>query len=180
MVTVSSRPIPKSRQGVYRRAPTPKSAIGRRAPIPPHPERAAVPEVEAVRGDVILCPHAMPGNVLPGKAERLPAARVHLAMEQGQPLPPVQRLGLNAQTVEVAHHIGLHTLQPGPGLGHTLGGQATLIRALSVAACNLVFQHGGKRPTRELVWRRIFTFVTAAVTDRVDKGELDRWSCQNS
>ena len=32
-------------------------------------------------------------------------------------------VGLNAQPMEVSHHIGLHTLQMGPGLGHALGGR---------------------------------------------------------
>ena len=39
-----------------------------------------------------------------------------LSVEHRQPLLTVQRLGLHPQPVEVAHHVGLHTLQPGPGL----------------------------------------------------------------
>ena len=156
--------------------------IGRRAPIPAHPESVAVPEVEAVRGDVVLGAKAVFGNVTPRKAERLPVAGVHLAMEQGQTIPPVQRLRLNAQPMEVAHHIGLHTLQTGPGLGHALGGQSKgdIFCALNavVAFGNLVFQHGGVLlpDAVELVLSgRDIHLVAAAVTGAaVDKGKLER------
>ena len=50
-----------------------------------HPEQAGLPKVEAVRGDIVLGAQPRFGNVLPGEAERLPAAGMHLAVEQGQP-----------------------------------------------------------------------------------------------
>ena len=51
--------------------------VGRRAPILAHPERPGLPEVEAVRGDIVLCAHACFGDVLPGETKGLPAAGVH-------------------------------------------------------------------------------------------------------
>ena len=103
-------------------------------------------------------------------------------MEQSQPIPASQRLRLNAQPMEVAHHIGLHTLQTGPGLGHALGGQSKgdIFCALNavVAFGNLVFQHGGVLlpDAVELVLSgRDIHLVAAAVTGAaVDKGELER------
>ena len=156
--------------------------IGHRTPIAAHPESAAVPEVEAVRGDIVLGAKAVFGNVLPRKAERLPVAGVHLAVKQGQPPPPVQGLGLHPQPVEVAHHIGLHTLQPWPGLGHTLGGEpkGNIFCALNavVAFGNLIFQHPGKflPDAVELVLAgRDVDLITASVTGTaVDKGKLER------
>ena len=74
-------------------------------------------EVKALAGgNGILGAKAGAGNVLPRKAERLPAPRMGLAVEHRQPLPPVQGIRLHAQPVQVSHHVGLHTLQPGPGL----------------------------------------------------------------
>ena len=98
--------------------------IGRSAPILPHPEQAGLPEVKAVRGDIVLGAQAGLGDVPPGKAERLPAAGVHLAVEQSQPPLAVQGLRGHAQPLEVAHHVGLHPLQTGPGLADPIGGQA--------------------------------------------------------
>ena len=98
--------------------------IGSRTPILAHPEQAGLPKVEAVRRDIVFGTQPCFGNVLPGEAERLPAAGVHLAVEQGQPRPPVQGLRGHSKPFEVACHIGLHTLQPGPGLPDPIGGQA--------------------------------------------------------
>ena len=156
--------------------------IGRRAPIAAHPESAAVPEVEAVRGDIILGAKAVLGDVLPRKAEWLPVAGVHLAMEQSQPIPASQRLRLNAQPMEVSHHIGLHTLQTGAGLGHTLGRQAKgdILCALNavVAFGDLVFQHRGELlpdAVEVILGGRDIHLVAAAVTGTaVDKGKLER------
>ena len=119
--------------------------IGRSAPRLAHAERAALAEVEAVRGDIVLRPHARFGNVLPRKAERLPLAGVHLTVEHGQPLPPVEGLALYAQPLEGAHHVGLHPAQPGPGLAHAGGGQAEgdVFGAYNavVALGDLAFEH---------------------------------------
>ena len=119
--------------------------IGGRAPILAHPEQAGVPEVEAVRGDIVLCPHPCFGNILPGEAERLPVPRVHLAVKQGQPRPPVQGLRGHPQPFEVACHIGLHALQPGPGLPDPLGGEpkGDIFGTLDpvVRPGDLIFQH---------------------------------------
>ena len=156
--------------------------IGRRAPIPAHPESVAVPEVKAIRGDVVLGAKAVFGNVTPRKAERLPVAGVHLAMEQGQTIPPVQRLRLNAQPMEVAHHIGLHTLQTGPGLGHALGGQSKgdIFCALNavVAFGNLAFEHFhilAPDAVEVILLRRDIHLVAVGVAAAaVDKGKLER------
>ena len=98
--------------------------VGRRAPVLADAERPGLPEVEAVRRDIVLCPQPGFRNVLPGEAERLPVAGVHLAVEQGQPRLPVHRDRGNAQPFEVACHIGLHPFQAGAGLRDPLGGQA--------------------------------------------------------
>ena len=90
--------------------------VGRRAPVLADAERPGLPEVEAVRRDVVLCAKARFWDVLPGEAERLPVAGVHLAVEQGQPRLPVHRDRGNAQPFEVACHIGLHPFQAGAGL----------------------------------------------------------------
>ena len=42
--------------------------VGRRPVVAAYPECAAVPEVKAVRGDIVLCPHPGLRNVLPRKA----------------------------------------------------------------------------------------------------------------
>ena len=71
--------------------------IGRRAPHLADTESPALPEVEAVRGNIVLCPHARLGNVFPRKAERLTPAGVHLPVQHRQPIPAIQRAGLDAQ-----------------------------------------------------------------------------------
>ena len=71
--------------------------IGRRAPHLADTESPALPKVETVRGDVVLCPHARLGNVFPRKAERLTPAGVHLPVQHRQPIPASQRAGLDAQ-----------------------------------------------------------------------------------
>ena len=84
--------------------------------------------------------------------------------------------------MEVAHHIGLHALQTGPGLSHALGGQSKgdILCALNaiVAFGNLIFQHRGVLLTDavELVLGgRDIHLVAAAVTGTaVDKGKLER------
>ena len=98
--------------------------VGRRAPILADAERPGLPEVEAVRRDIVLCAKPGFGDVLPGEAERLPVAGVHLAVKQGQPRLPVHRDRGNAQPFEVACHVGLHPFQAGAGLRDPLGGQA--------------------------------------------------------
>ena len=45
-------------------------------------------------------------------------------MEQGQPLPPVQRLRGHTQPFQIARHIGLYPFQAGPGLPDPPGWQA--------------------------------------------------------
>ena len=71
--------------------------IGRRTPHLADTESPALPEVEAVRGDEVLCPHARLWNVFPRKAERLTPAGVHLPMQHRQPIPAIQRAGLDTQ-----------------------------------------------------------------------------------
>ena len=98
--------------------------VGRRAPVLTDAERPGLPEVEAVRRDIILCAKPGFGDVLPGEAERLPVAGVHLAVEQGQPRLPVHRDRGNTQPFEVACHIGLHPFQARAGLRDPIGRQA--------------------------------------------------------
>ena len=156
--------------------------VGRSAPILAHPERPGLPEVEAVRGNKVLCPHARPGNVLPGEAERLPAAGVHLAVEQRQPFLPVHRSRGNAQPFQIACHIGLHPFQAGPGLRDPLGRQPKrdIFRPLDavVAFGNLIFQHTGELgpdAVKVILCRGDIDLVLAPGTGAaVDKGELER------
>ena len=54
--------------------------VGRRAPVLADAECPGLPEVEAVRRDIVLCAKPGFGDVLPGEAERLPVAGVHLAV----------------------------------------------------------------------------------------------------
>ena len=96
--------------------------IGRRTPHLADTESPALPKVETVRGDVVLCPHARLGNVFPHKAERLTPAGMHLPMQHRQPIPAIQRAGLDAQPFQIAHDIRLHAPQPGTRLRHALGG----------------------------------------------------------
>ena len=103
-------------------------------------------------------------------------------MEQGQPRPPVHRLGGNAQPLEVPHHIGLHTLQTGPGLGNPLGryGESDVFGAFNtvVAFGNLIFQHPGKflPDAVKIIVRLGNVYLVAAlgVGAAVDKGKLER------
>ena len=87
-----------------------------------HPECPALPEVEAVRGNKVFRSHTRLGNVFPRKAERLPAAGVHLAVKHRQPIPAIQHLTGNTQPGQITDHIGLHTLQPGLCLGYAISG----------------------------------------------------------
>ena len=119
--------------------------VGRRAPGLPHPERPGGGEVEAVRGDEVLGPHAGFHNVRPGEAKRLPASGVHLAVKHLQPLPPIEHTGMGPQLFEVAHNIAGHPLQPGAGCLQAVGGDAErdVLGADDpvVAPGNLPFQH---------------------------------------
>ena len=45
-------------------------------------------------------------------------------MQHRQPIPAIQRVGLDAQPFQIALDIGLHTPQPGTRLRYTPGGQA--------------------------------------------------------
>ncbi len=64
------------------------------------------------------------GDVRPLEAERLPAAGVKLAMQHGQPIPPVQGLGLYPQPLKVAHDVRLYTPQTGTRRRHIFSGDA--------------------------------------------------------
>ena len=139
-----------------------------------------MPEVEAVRGDIVLRSHAVLGNVLPRKAKRLPAPRVHLAVEHRQTVTAIQGLGLYPQPFEVAHDIGFHTAQPGPGLGHAASGQpkGDVLGALNavVALGNLAFEHlhifTPDAVELVLLFRDIHLVAVGAAGTAVDKGEL--------
>ena len=94
------------------------------APCLAHAERAALPEVKAIRHDKVFRSHARVGDVRPLEAERLPAAGMKLAMQQGQTLPPVKGLALYPQPLKVADHVRLYTFQTGTSGGHIFSGDA--------------------------------------------------------
>ncbi len=107
---------------------------------------------------------------------------MHLAVKQGQPLPPVEGAGGHPQPLEVAHHVGLHTLQPGPVGGDPLGGNAesdvlgTLYAV--VALGNLVFQHPHELAPDavKIIFghRDIDLIPTPCAGAPIDKGKLER------
>ena len=156
--------------------------IGRCAPCLAHAERAALAEVKAVRHDKVFRSHARMGDVRPLEAERLPAAGVKLAVQQGQTLPPVEGLALYPQPLEVADHVRLYTFQTGPCGGHifsrdTKGDVLGPFNAV-VAFGDLVFQHPRvfRADAVEAVIRlgdiHLVTAPGAAAV--VDKGKLER------
>ena len=156
--------------------------IGRRAPCLAHAERAALPEVKAVRHDKVFRSHARMGDVRPLEAERLPAAGVKLAVQQGKTLPPVEGLALYPQPLKVADHVRLYTLQTGPGGGHIFSGDAKgdVLGPFDtvVAFGNLVFQHPRvfRADAVEAVIRLGDIHLVAApgAAAAVDKGKLER------
>ena len=156
--------------------------IGRRAPHLADTESPALPKVETVRGDVVLCPHARLGNVFPRKAERLTPAGMHLPMQHRQPIPAIQRAGLNAQPFQIAHDIRLHAPQPWTRLRRALGGQAkgdVLVPLNAVVALgDLAFEHFhilAPDAVEVILLRRDIHFVAVGVpAAAVDKGKLER------
>ena len=156
--------------------------IGRRTPHLADTESPALPKVETVRGDVVLCPHARLGNVFPRKAERLTPAGMHLPMQHRQPIPAIQRAGLDAQPFQIAHDIRLHAPQPGTRLRYTLGRQAkgdvfVPLNAV-VALGDLAFEHFhifAPDAVEVILLRRDIHFVAANIAAAaVDKGKLER------
>ena len=156
--------------------------IGCRAPHLADTERTALPEIEAVRGDVVLCPHARLGNVFPRKAERLTPAGVHLPVQHRQPIPAVQRAGLDAQPFQIAHDIRLHAPQPGSRLRRTLGRQAkgdvfVPLNAV-VALGDLAFEHfhilAPDAVEIILLCRDIHLVAVGVAAAAVHKGKLER------
>ena len=107
---------------------------------------------------------------------------MHLTVEQRQPAAPVQRFGLDAQPVEVAGHVGLHTLQTGAGIRHAVSGQTdgNVLGALNAVVTfgNLRFQHFGVIVTdavESVIRLGDIHLVAAAVTGpAIDKGKLER------
>ena len=156
--------------------------IGRRAPHLADTESPALPEVEAVRGDIVLCPHARLGNVFPRKAERLTPAGMHLPMQHRKPIPAIQRVGLDSQPFQIAHDIGLHAPQPGTRLRHALGRQAkgdVLVPLNAVVALgDLAFEHfhilAPDAVEVILLCRDIHLVAVGAAAASVDKGKLER------
>ena len=156
--------------------------VGRRAPHLADTESPALSEVEAVRGDVVLCPHARLGNVFPRKAERLTPAGVHLPVQHRQPIPTVQRAGLDAQPFQIAHDIRLHAPQPWTRLRHAPGGQAkgnVLVPLNAVVALgDLAFEHFhilAPDAVEVILLRRDIHLVAVGVAAAaVDKGKLER------
>ena len=119
--------------------------VGGGSPGRPHPKQTGLPEVKAVRGDKVLCPHASTGYHVPREAEGLPAAGPKLAVEQRKALLAAERAGLYAQLPVVAEDIGLYTLQPWPGSLDTGGvdaeGDVLGTDNAVVALGDLAFQH---------------------------------------
>ena len=156
--------------------------VGRSTPHLADTKSAALPEIEAVRGDVVLCPHASLWNVFPHKAERLTPAGVHLPVQHRQPIPAVQRAGLDAQPFQIAHDIRLHAPQPGTRLRRTLGRQAkgdvfVPLNAV-VALGDLAFEHFhilAPDAVEVILLRRDIHFVAVGVAAAaVHKGKLER------
>ena len=156
--------------------------VGRRAPCLAHAERAALPEVKAVRHDKVFRSHASMGDVRPLEAEWLPAAGVKLAVQQGQTLPPVKGLALYPQSLKVADHVRLYTFQTGTGGGHIFSGDAKgdVLGPFDtvVAFGDLVFQHPRvfRADAVEAVIRLGDIHLVAApgAAAAVDKGKLER------
>ena len=156
--------------------------IGRRAPHLADTESPALPEIEAVWGDVVLCPHARLGNIFPRKAEQLTPAGVHLPMQHRQPIPAIQRAGLDAQPFQIAHDIRLHAPQPGTRLRRALGGQAkgdVLVPFNAVVALgDLAFEHfhilAPDAVEVILLRRDIYLVAVGVPAAAVDKGKLKR------
>ena len=156
--------------------------VGHRAPCLAHAERAALPEVKAVRHDKVFRSHARMGDVRPLEAERLPAAGVKLAVQQGQTLPPVKGLALYPQPLKVADHVRLYTFQTGTGGGHIFSGDAKgdVLGPFDtvVAFGDLVFQHPRvfRADAVEAVIRLGDIHLVAApgAAAAVDKGKLER------
>ena len=156
--------------------------VGRSSPRLAHPECTALPEVEAVRGNKVFRTHASSGNILPRKSERLPTAGVELPMQGGQPIPAIEGPGLYPQPLEVAHHIGLYTIQTGPGLGHAASGQTKgdVFGAFNavVAFGNLAFEHihelAPDAVERILLGRDIHLVTVGRPGTPIDERKLER------
>ena len=157
--------------------------VGHRPVVGPHLEGADTGEVKpGAGGNGVLGAHARAGDVLPGEPEGLPAAGMGLAVKHPQPLLPVQGAGLDAQPVQVAHHIGLHPLQPGPGLAQRPGGDAESdvlgpVNAV-VALGDLPFEHGHELAPDAVklvcLHGDIYLVPAGGVGTAVDEGELER------
>ena len=122
------------------------------------------------------------GDVRPLEAERLPAAGVKLAVQQGQTLPPVKGLALYPQPLKVADHVRLYTFQTGTGGGHIFSGdtKGDVLGPFDtvVAFGDLVFQHPCvfRADAVEAVIRLGDIHLVAApgAAAAVDKGKLER------
>ena len=107
---------------------------------------------------------------------------MHLAVKQGQPCPSVHRFTGNTQPLKVAHHIGFHTLQTGPGLHDPSGwdAESNVLGAFNpvVRPGDLVFQHPGKFLTDavKIIIRlgNVYLIAAPGVGAAVDKGKLER------
>ena len=91
-------------------------------------------------------------------------------------------MGLDAQPVQVAHYIGLHPLQPGPGLAQRPGGDAEgdvlgPVNAI-VALGNLPFEHGHELAPDAVKLVRLHGDIhlvpAGGMGTAVDEGELER------
>ena len=103
-------------------------------------------------------------------------------MQHRQPIPAIQRAGLDAQPFQIAHDIGLHAPQPGTRLCHALGGQAkgdvfVPLNAV-VALGDLAFEHFHiltPDAVEVILLRRDIHFVAVGIAAAaVDKGKLER------
>ena len=103
-------------------------------------------------------------------------------MQGGQTVPAIEGPGLYPQPLEVAHHIGLHTIQTGPGLCRTASGQTKgdVFGAHNavVAFGNLAFEHihelAPDAVERILLGRDIHLVTVGRPGTPIDKRKLER------
>ena len=106
---------------------------------------------------------------------------MHLPMQHRQPIPAIQRAGLDAQPFQIAHDIRLHAPQPWTRLRHTLGRQAkgnVLVPLNTVVALgDLAFEHFHiltPDAVESILLRRNIHFVAVGIAAAaVDKGKLE-------
>ena len=156
-------------------------------PIPAHPERPRLGEMEALKGgDGLLGSQTGFYDVFPAKVKGMALGTgMGLAVEHRQPFLTVQRLRLHAQPLEIAQDVRLHPFQPGPGCGKVIrrDAEGEILGAVNavVAFGDLPPEHIGKlRPDAVkgvMGGRDVDLIPPARVGTAVDEGELKRDRC---